>query len=56
MKQIQKIRKASQLVFLGLLLLGLFMGVRLSVIFLLPATFIVGNFFCGWVCPYGTMQ
>ncbi len=23
---------------------------------ILPATLVVGNFFCGWVCPYGTLQ
>lgn len=55
-KTIQAARKVSQLAFLGLLIAGLYMNARIVIMVLLPATFIFGNFFCGWVCPYGTLQ
>ena len=56
MKRIQIYRMATQLVFLALLILGLYMDLRMVLIVFLPAALIVGNMFCGWACPYGTVQ
>ena len=55
-KIVQLARKISQLVFVGLLLAGVYMNLRMVLIVLLPASLLFGNFFCGWVCPYGTVQ
>lgn len=55
-KKVQVGRKVSQLVFITLLLTGVYMDLRMVLIVLLPACLIVGNFFCGWACPYGTAQ
>lgn len=55
-KRIQIIRNAVQLIFLGLLLVGLYMQFRKVLIVLLPLSLLMGNFFCGWVCPYGAAQ
>lgn len=32
------------------------MDIRMVIIVLLPATLFFGNFFCGWVCPFGFVQ
>lgn len=53
---IQIARRLTQFVFLGLLVAGLYMDMRIVIMVLLPATLFFGNFFCGWVCPYGTLQ
>lgn len=55
-KRIQIIRNVVQLIFLGLLLAGLYMKFRKVLIVLLPLSLLMGNFFCGWVCPYGAAQ
>jgi len=55
-KKLQLSRKLTQLVFLILLISGLYMNVRMVIIILLPATLFFGNFFCGWVCPFGFIQ
>ena len=34
---------------------ALYRGLILSLIILLP-TFFLGRFFCGWICPMGTLQ
>ena len=54
--KIQKIRNTVQLIFLGLLFTGLYMNLRMGLIILLPISLLMGNFFCGWVCPYGATQ
>ncbi|MDY0234772.1 MAG: 4Fe-4S binding protein [Gudongella sp.] len=54
--RIQLARRFTQLVFVGLLIAGFYMNLRMVIIVLLPATLFFGNFFCGWVCPYGTLQ
>lgn len=56
MKNIQKYRKISQILFLILLIIGVYMNAKIVIAVLLPAAFVFGNFFCGWVCPYGTTQ
>lgn len=53
---IQLIRKIVQFIFIGLLIAGLFMDIRMVLIILLPASLLFGNFFCGWACPYGAIQ
>jgi polyferredoxin len=55
-KKVQVVRKITQFAFLALLIVGLYMNARMVIIVLLPATLLFGNFFCGWVCPYGTVQ
>lgn len=56
MKKIQYLRSLIQLLFLSLLILGLYRNLRETLIFLVPIGLIVGNYFCGWVCPFGTTQ
>ncbi len=56
---IRLLRTFSQLVFLGLLIGGLYMNIRMVLMVLmvlLPVSLLFGNFFCGWVCPYGALQ
>ncbi|MGD6730344.1 MAG: hypothetical protein ACPKMZ_04655 [Pleomorphochaeta sp.] len=43
----QVARKISQLIFLALLIIGVYMDIRMVIIILLPASLIFGNFFCG---------
>lgn len=54
--KLQIARRLTQLVFVGILIAGLYMDMRMVIMVLLPATLLFGNFFCGWVCPYGTIQ
>ncbi len=56
MKNIQLYRKITQIFFLILLAIGIYMDAKIAIMLLIPGAFIFGNFFCGWVCPYGTMQ
>lgn len=56
MKRIQSIRKIIQVAFLILALIGIYMDLRFVIIAFLPASILFGNFFCGWVCPFGTGQ
>ena len=56
MKKIQYLRGLTQLIFLSLLILGLYNHVRGTLIFLVPIGLIIGNYFCGWACPFGTAQ
>ena len=55
-KIVQLVRKITQYVFLGLLIAGIYMDIRMVLMVLLPASLLFGNFFCGWACPYGTIQ
>ncbi len=53
---INKFRLIIQLVILGLWGTGMFYIFRpITPVFLLGAL-IFGNFFCGWICPFGTAQ
>lgn len=56
MKNLQRVRSLVQLGFLGLLFTGFYLKLRGALFYLLPLSFIFGNYFCGWVCPYGTAQ
>jgi len=42
--------------FLGLLVAGLYMKLKPILISLLLLSLLIGNFFCGWMCPYGVAQ
>ncbi|MDC7235242.1 MAG: 4Fe-4S binding protein [Spirochaetales bacterium] len=55
-KRVQLARLGSQLLFIALLAGGIYMNLRMVLLILLPASLLFGNFFCGWVCPYGTLQ
>ncbi|SHI05977.1 4Fe-4S binding protein [Clostridium grantii] len=55
-KTVQLGRKITQFLFLGLLIAGVYMNLRMVLIVFLPASLFFGNFFCGWACPYGTVQ
>lgn len=56
MKLLQKSRLGIQLLFIGLTALGLFINFKIAMMIIIIPTFIWGTFFCGWVCPFGTMQ
>ncbi len=55
-RKVQWVRRITQFVFFGLLLTGLYMDLRMVLIVFLPASLLFGNFFCGWACPYGSLQ
>ena len=56
MKKMQLVRAVSQLVFFILISIGLHETVHPALFFLFPLAFVAGNFFCGWVCPFGAAQ
>lgn len=55
-KKIQWLRHAVQVVFTGLMIAGLYGNFRVFIQILLPTALVFGNFFCGWICSYGTIQ
>lgn len=55
-KQYQLIRNLIQLSIFLLLIAGFYSKIRSGFIFLLPLAFVAGNFFCGWICPFGSAQ
>ena len=55
-RKMQWLRKAFQLSLLLLLIGGLYSVAKPAFIVLLPLAFLAGNFFCGWLCPFGTIQ
>lgn len=55
-KKLQVSRSIIQLSYAGLIIAGLFMKIRPLLGIVLIASFVFGNFFCGWVCPFGTAQ
>jgi ferredoxin-type protein NapH len=56
MKKIRFLRMTIQLAYLALILAGLFTTLRPLALILLIASLVFGNFFCGWICVFGTMQ
>jgi polyferredoxin len=55
-KKIQGFRNGIQIIFFILLLLGFYFGARQYFKYLIFLSVFAGNYFCGWVCPYGTIQ
>ncbi len=55
-QKLQLARRLSQLIFFILLIAGIYMDLRIVIMIFLPATLFFGNFFCGWACPFGTIQ
>lgn len=55
-KTVQWARNMTQIIFVGLLIAGVYQNLRMVLIVFLPASLLFGNFFCGWACPYGTVQ
>ncbi|GKX29104.1 ferredoxin [Vallitalea longa] len=56
MKSIQKVRLIVQLICVVLTLIGFFMNFRVTMIIIMVTTLIGGAYYCGWVCPFGTLQ
>lgn len=56
MKKIQKIRLGIQLLCVVLTIVGLFTNFQVTMVIIMAATFLGGAYFCGWVCPFGTLQ
>ncbi len=55
-KIIRYIRNASQLLGILLTAIGFFTDYPLSNTILIGAIFVIGPVFCGWICPFGTLQ
>lgn len=55
-QKIQWFRVIVQLVFMIILIAGLYKYIKPAFVVVLPLAFIAGNFFCGWLCPFGTAQ
>lgn len=55
-KKLQLIRNLVQLSIFILLIAGFYSKIRPGFIILLPLAFVAGNFFCGWICPFGSAQ
>jgi len=56
MQKLQWLRLSVQLIFLAILIGGLYKFVKPAFVVILPLAFLAGNFFCGWLCPFGTAQ
>ncbi|MGE4589889.1 MAG: 4Fe-4S binding protein [Acidaminococcaceae bacterium] len=55
-RRIQWLRNSVQLIFLAILVGGLYKFIRPAFVVILPLAFLAGNFFCSWLCPFGTAQ
>lgn len=55
-KMVRKIRYGVQAFGILLTTIGLFTGYPIAKALLLGITFIMGPVFCGWICPFGTLQ
>ena len=55
-RYIQWGRMLVQVIFLLMLFIGLNKTVKPVFVLFLLLSFVFGNYFCGWVCPFGTMQ
>lgn len=57
MKNIQTLRFLTQIFFLALIIYGLNpLHADTALVFILAATLLLGNFFCGWLCVFGSYQ
>ena len=56
MQKLQWLRMSVQLIFIAILIGGLYKVVKPAFVVILPLAFLAGNFFCGWLCPFGTAQ
>ncbi len=54
--KIQNIRYFSQILYFLLFFTTFFVSVRIFLVLVLIATILGGPFFCGWLCPFGTIQ
>lgn len=55
-KMVGKIRYVMQAFAILLTAIGVFRGYPVAKALLLGVTFIMGPVFCGWICPFGTLQ
>lgn len=54
---IQYVRHTVQIIILALLVAGLYTSVvRPQTLWIFGLAFLAGNYFCGWICPFGTAQ
>lgn len=56
LQRVQNMRSMVQIVILALLVAGLYSALWPALILFLPLALVAGNFFCGWICPFGTAQ
>jgi uncharacterized protein with FMN-binding domain/ferredoxin len=56
MKRIQTIRLSTQILSVLLTILGFFINFQFTLALLMLATFFGGAYYCGWICPYGSLQ
>lgn len=56
MKNRQILRLGIQLVCFLLTVIGLFVNFQITTLLILAVTFFGGAFYCGWICPFGTIQ
>ena len=56
MKKFLYCRAILQGVFLAMVFIGLYGSFRPFLIVFLPLALLAGNYFCGWVCPFGAAQ
>lgn len=54
--KIQPFRYITQILYLILLFFTLIVSLKVFMILILVTTILGGAFFCGWICPFGTMQ
>ena len=54
--KMQLIRTLCQTLFLILLIVGIYSQLRSVLFVFIVLPLIVGNFFCGWICPFGCVQ
>ncbi len=56
MKNLQRKRLVAQLLFLLISITGFFINYQSTMMLIILATLLGGAFFCGWICPFGTIQ
>jgi uncharacterized protein with FMN-binding domain/NAD-dependent dihydropyrimidine dehydrogenase PreA subunit len=56
MKKIQIIRLSFQLLCVLLSVIGFFQSFQVTMIIIMLVGIVGGAYYCGWICPYGTLQ